>query len=187
MPVQDSRVWIGSAVVAAVLLAGCSSMNAGDCQQANWEALGYDDAADGRSTGRLDARAKACTEHGVGADRAGYLRGWGRGIQSFCTPARGQQWGESGRSYTPGYCPPSLEGAFLSTYQPALARHNYEEALRDLDDEMERVRRRIVGLQARERKGENVRAALNRERLQLESLRDQKQTEMALPPSHRRY
>ncbi|MBN8505974.1 MAG: DUF2799 domain-containing protein [Burkholderiales bacterium] len=66
-------------------------MDADDCARADWQRLGEQDAGQGHSLDRLDDRAKACREHGHGADRAAYEAGHRIGQRAYCSAARGER------------------------------------------------------------------------------------------------
>ena len=111
-------------------MTGCVVMDKADCTEANWSELGRLDTLEGKN--KFHARAKACKEHGLGADRFSYERGAQAGLIGFCTAASGRAHGQSGKNYRRGFCPSSTEAAFLSGYTPAYQKYKFQEKIREL-------------------------------------------------------
>lgn len=121
----------------AVVLSGCETMNADDCRHANWDVLGRDDALHGRSRDMINQRAEACHKYGYQINMRAYEQGWSEGLLDFCTPAGGAQFADKGGNYSPGYCPPGTESAFLSGYTPAHERYQFRRKVENLRNEIE--------------------------------------------------
>lgn len=96
-------------------LGGCASMNANECLLGDWNAIGFEDGAQGHSTERLGVHRKACAKHGVAPDFVAYRAGRAEGLREFCQPVRGFNMGESGWRYN-GVCSADLEPDFLDAY-----------------------------------------------------------------------
>jgi hypothetical protein len=63
---------------ACATLTGCVSMDAAECNSANWYDLGFRDAMYGMQ--RMDAvYDDQCGKHGAKADGAAYAKGWQEG------------------------------------------------------------------------------------------------------------
>ncbi len=100
----------------SLALAACASgMNSAECVTADWRAIGYEDGAQGRGTGSLGARRKACAEHGVTPDVHAYMAGRDNGLAQFCRPQHGYRLGTKGYRYT-GVCPVELEQEFQAAH-----------------------------------------------------------------------
>ena len=65
------------------------------------------------------------------------------GQHELCTPANATAWAQRGRDYPIGLCPPELEPAFLSVYQPARERHRFEKHVRDLERQIDERSRKL--------------------------------------------
>lgn len=167
---------------AGAILASCETMSAEECQAADWQQIGYTDAANNGSDA-FQSRAQSCQRKGFTADGDAYANGFGRGMRAFCTPERGFSTARYGRSFT-GQCPDDLAGGFNEGFadgqraHAAIAAvdevrskiseaegrreridHDTRETQRDLnaattDDDRNRLRRRLDDLR-RDRRDAN--------------------------------
>lgn len=103
-------------------LSGCASMNADECTNSDWSAIGYEDGSRGYTTERFTSRRKACAKHGVTADFQAYQMGRKQGLQEFCQPARGYHLGVNGGHYN-GVCAAEFEPDFLDAYRAGYKLH----------------------------------------------------------------
>ena len=63
---------------AGLALAGCATMDAGECRSADWYQVGYRDGLFGMQ--RMDeAYTHQCSQHGASPDRVQYAKGWQEG------------------------------------------------------------------------------------------------------------
>jgi Protein of unknown function (DUF2799) len=159
-----------------LLLAACSSMSEKQCRSVDWSERGERDAYDGQVRERIASYQDACSEFGIQADAAAYNAGYAKGLRLYCTPQRGYAMGKAGSGYR-RICPPESEPAFLTGYDTgknlnaetqhvsdlerqirdaerrlkdadsAEDRDSLRRRIRDLDDEMSLVQRRIRRLQ----------------------------------------
>ncbi len=102
-----------------LLLCSCASMNQSECLNANWQMIGLEDGAQGRTLAYVGNHRKACAEYGISPDLEQYQAGHTRGLQQFCTYARGFALGQRG-SRDPNVCPPQLSGDFRFGHQRGL-------------------------------------------------------------------
>ena len=102
-------------VIAAALIAGCSSMSEKQCRTVNWGERGERDAYDGATRERVADYQDACAEHGIAADTAAYNAGYDSGLRRYCTAERGFSVGRAGGNYR-RTCPPAREPEFLRGY-----------------------------------------------------------------------
>lgn len=127
------------AILASLLLAlaGCAGgMSKEECLYADWRAIGYEDGAHGRDASAIGSRRVACADKAqVTPDMEAYLAGRERGLDQFCRPANGFDYGSSGYSYT-GACASRNESAFVAAYEKGLTLYglveNYNAASRAL-------------------------------------------------------
>ena len=177
----------GAAILAlgAVLLSGCATMSEEQCRGANWAALGQSDAHDGDMPDFGAKRVQSCAEKGVRGNLAEWQRGWEIGRREVCTPGNAVSWAQRGSDYTPGFCPPDMEGVFMSVYRPARERYQYEKRIRDLqtqiDDRSRRLEDIIRDMGRSENQSRQKQADLSARRWSLEqeirNLRDRMRTE----------
>lgn len=118
-------------------LVGCAGgMSKKECLYADWRAIGYEDGAQGRDASAIGSRRVACADKAqVTPDMEAYLAGRERGLDQFCRPANGFDYGSRGYSYT-GACAARDEGAFVAAYEKGLTLYglveNYNAASRAL-------------------------------------------------------
>lgn len=110
----DSR-W-SLAMVLALLLSGCASMDEDECRVADWYAIGYEDGVSGFAASHIGERREACAEHGIRPDFAAYRQGRDEGLREYCTPASGYRLGRKGRTLS-AVCPAELQGDFRDAYK----------------------------------------------------------------------
>ena len=88
------NLWIASA-----LLSGCATMSMEESLQANWEEIGYHDAAAGHTVSRSADHREACAEAGVQVDFELYRHGYSLGLPHYCTREIGFETGDHGGDY----------------------------------------------------------------------------------------
>lgn len=180
------RLLLSLAVLA--LAAGCASMTEEQCRDANWLALGHADARKGEMPDFGAERLQSCTEKGVAGNIGEWRRGWEQGRREVCVPGNAVAWAQRDGDYKPGFCPPELEPAFLSLYQPARERYRFEKRIRDLERQINDRSRQISDVERQMRRPENQnsqkqsqlasrRASLERE---IRHLRDRVRTDTLL-------
>ena len=65
--------WTGLVtIIIAMGMSGCASMSADECAVSDWNAIGYEDGAQGYTADRLGNHRKACAKHGVAPDLQAY-------------------------------------------------------------------------------------------------------------------
>lgn len=175
-PTQALRALLIFAVAAA--LAGCATMDAKDCEHADWAALGRTDALHGRSTSMGAERAKECRKYGDPVNMNAYQTGFRAGLVDFCTPAGGAAFGDKGEYYTRGYCPVGTEAGFLSGYTPAFERYQFREKVRSLRSDIDSRESEIRKL--RSQKGKDNSARIDRLDSEIHRLRRQLEDEMMM-------
>jgi hypothetical protein len=85
--------------IAGALLSGCATMSPEECLQANWEEVGYHDAAAGYAASRSADHREACAEAGVQVDFELYRHGYSLGLPYYCTRETGFETGDHGGDY----------------------------------------------------------------------------------------
>ena len=125
-----------------LFLAGCATMNKSECQVANWEIIGLEDASAGRPNSYIGQHRSACAEYGVSPDLNSYMKGYERGLAQFCTYENGLSMGSQGRGYS-GICKGAAANQFLSGYNKG--KHDYElrRQIANLKSEISRLHTRL--------------------------------------------
>jgi hypothetical protein len=104
-----------AALLAALALGACATMDEQACRGADWEALGHAEGARGAPARQIDAQRKACAGHGVTLQEGPWRAGYARGIEEFCTPRGGYLAGRSGSRVDAELCAGKLQAeAFKS-------------------------------------------------------------------------
>lgn len=123
-------------------LVGCGGMSANECELADWQAVGYEDGVQGRSTDRFGTHRKNCAKHQVAPDFQAYQAGRKAGLREYCQPERGYREGARGVKYV-GVCPPDLEPAFLASYNEGRTLFELEHAVRTTTAQIKRRKSRM--------------------------------------------
>ena len=120
----------GIAVLAATLLAGCTTMTveerANFCRSTDWQRYGLNDGKLGIALAARSETFEDCAEVGQPVNLAAYEIGRDQGLLEYCTAENGFRVGYEGRRYAK-VCPPEVEPDFLQGYKkgsrerPALA------------------------------------------------------------------
>jgi len=103
-------------LLGTIVLGGCASMNADECANSDWMAVGYEDGSRGYTSDRIGTQRQAWAKHGVAADFSAYQQGRNEGLVEFCQPSRGYNLGASGGRYN-GVCSAEQEPDFLNAYR----------------------------------------------------------------------
>ncbi len=121
----------------ALTVTGCASgMSKKECLYADWRAIGFEDGARGADASAIGSRRVACADKAqITPDTQAYLAGREQGLDQFCRPANGFDFGSRGGRYS-GACSGRNEGAFVDAYEKGLTLHglvaNYESSSRAL-------------------------------------------------------
>ncbi|CAN5483030.1 hypothetical protein BH10PSE17_BH10PSE17_03340 [soil metagenome] len=144
-------------VLLPLLMTGCASLSKDACMKGNWEAIGQQDALDGKPLSQLNEHVKACGDYGVKPNATAYGRGYGVGLASFCTPQSGFKFARTYKPYE-HQCPTALEGPFLAGMQLGAK-------IRSLDYDVNNLKSRIKNL--------DYKMAITNDRTELGDLRSQ--------------
>jgi len=128
--------WASISVALLVVgLSGCASMNADECATSDWTAVGYEDGSRGYTTERFGAHRKACAKHGITADFQAYQRGRDQGLEEFCQPGRGFNYGANGGQYN-GVCAADMEPEFLEAYRAGYKLHSLRASVSSANSQL---------------------------------------------------
>lgn len=193
------RICAFAAMAAALLaVAGCETMSAEECAAADWQALGFEDAAQ-RGASQLADRTESCAEKGISADADSYRRGFDDGMYQFCQPARGFQFARRGGAFN-GYCPGELQRDFNYAYSDGrrvfMAEQDLQQARsevsrlenerRELDDDIGSHERTIANPNTTEADRNRLRGELDNLRRRRRDINDDIRVAQArIPPAQR--
>ncbi|HKI62784.1 MAG TPA: DUF2799 domain-containing protein, partial [Mariprofundaceae bacterium] len=103
-------------ILILVALAGCASMSKKDCENADWQAIGYSEGSRGIHYSNLAKHRESCGKYQIVPDDAAYQVGWEQGIRRYCTADTGYRVGSAGQAYA-NICPQDVEADFLSGWE----------------------------------------------------------------------
>ena len=98
-----------------LVVSDCSGMSQQFCQQTDWQAIGFADAAKGKPPGTVREYWQGCAERDVTVDLNQYADGHNAGRVQYCTESKGYQAGLQGKPYK-NICRGELEDDFLGGY-----------------------------------------------------------------------
>jgi hypothetical protein len=127
---------------ATALLGGCASMNESECLVSDWQSVGYEDGAQGRTAGHIGNYRKACAKHGVSPDLSAYQEGRAQGLKEFCQPENGFDYGSRGGNYR-GVCPADMSDEFLASYRQGRELYELEADVRSASRQLSSRRSRL--------------------------------------------
>jgi len=130
------------AAISTLVLSGCATMNEQQCLVSDWRSVGFEDGALGRPVETIGNYRNACTKHGVSPDLETYRSGHADGVESFCQPVKGFNYGRSGATYR-GVCPADLEYGFLSAYNDGRQLYELEASVRSADSQIAQRKRAL--------------------------------------------
>ena len=111
-------------------LSACASLSAEECRVADWREIGYTDAANGFTQGRIEDHRNACAKTGVAVQLAPYLEGFNAGLQNYCTVQTALNLGSTGAQF-PSQCTGAIVKKMTPAYQAG--REQYQ-MLREQND-----------------------------------------------------
>lgn len=134
---------------AIIVLPSCATISESECVAGNWADLGYRDGLNGVERQRIADYANTCSEYGAQIDRKAYLTSYEAGLGLYCTYDKGYARGYDGSSYN-DVCAGALAVDYRPGYDDGYAQYRLEtdhqtliKALKDIEDEIDDVRRRL--------------------------------------------
>ena len=101
-------------IFATLTLSACASLSVEECRVADWKEIGYTDAANGFTQGRIEDHRNACAKTGVAVQLGPYLDGFNAGLQNYCTVQTALNLGTTGAQF-----PTQCMGAIVKKMTPA--------------------------------------------------------------------
>ncbi len=120
-------------VVATILAAnGCATLDKSECENADWQIIGLEDGAEGKTPSYIGEHRSACAQHDITPDYSAYKTGYDAGLKQYCTATNGFLIGEEGNEYK-GVCPPELEQPFIRGYNHGHEIYNVKSDIRSVE------------------------------------------------------
>ncbi len=176
------------ALVPLLFMSGCATMNQSECQVANWEIIGLEDASAGRPSSYIGQHRSACADYGIAPDLEKYMVGYNKGLNNYCTKQNGYNQGAQGMSYA-GICPANLASGFLAGYRAGKEEYDIRTEIASLKSQISHHYQRLETIERQiKRKEDEIVApgttSQTRRRLleEIESLRSEQQAiELEIP------
>lgn len=130
--------WLG--LLATTSLAGCATMGGlspAQCQQSNWQTIGYQDGLMGRSADYIQKHIKQCAKANAAPNQQLWQQGREAGLKRYCTPLRAYQLGREGFDYN-DVCPQSMTLTLLKAHDEGYLNYQREQTLQQLWDNNDR-------------------------------------------------
>ena len=142
-------------MAAACLLvgSGCATMSASECQNADWETIGFEDGSKGRLPSHVGKHRKACAKHNIIPNLGFYLKGHAQGVKIFCTESNGFIIGKKGTSYN-GVCPAEISERFINGYHIGKQFYAVSHSIDQLKSSIQSDKKYLEELQERLKKNE---------------------------------
>lgn len=117
-----------AAIFAIVALTGCATLSEDECLAGNWQAIGFEDGAQGQPPDRVGAHREACERYGVTPNLSLWRAGYDQGLDSYCTRDNGFRVGATGAAYH-GVCQGARGSEFLIAYRDGSQVYELRSAL----------------------------------------------------------
>ncbi|CED56805.1 putative lipoprotein [Aliivibrio wodanis] len=151
-------------LLSATLVTGCTTMTPEECQNANWQAIGYQDGKNGSDYSRLQTYVEECKEAGISVDQQEWFVGQKSGLRLYCLPDNGYRVGLAGNNYN-GVC---ANGEFVEQYNLGYKTYQIEKEISEVESELQRINWQLDALDSKEK---DKRKQLKEERKRLDMKR----------------
>ena len=102
------KTGFGWVVISAInTLSGCATLSVAECEQGDWQTIGYRDGKAGRDRDFVLKHHKACAKSHITPNNALWEQGRQQGLKQYCTPANALSLGRSG-SRINAVCPSDI-------------------------------------------------------------------------------
>lgn len=153
------------ALIAVAQLTACAVISKSECEDSNWQRVGYSAGADGEpdSLVAFNKRADICANYGLPADLPAFEVGYAQGIDSFCEISNAVKLGMRGqhRAIDNQVCPDSRYLGFNAAFNKGYGLYKLNRQLSDtrsqidyIDDQIYRSQRKIQQLAQQIQSGE---------------------------------
>ncbi len=123
-------------------LGACASLTPEECQNANWESIGYNDGARGRLESYITQHFDACGKVGITPDVQAWQSGRTQGLPLYCTPSNAYSVGRAGNDLSP-VCPAYQQRALFQSWDWGQEYYLITQQVSDLESEERDIRRQI--------------------------------------------
>lgn len=124
-------------------LGACASLTQEQCQNGDWQGIGYNDGANGKLETYISRHFDACSKVGIVPDVEAWKAGRVQGLPLYCTPKNAYDIGRRGRSFSP-VCPATQASALFQSWDWGQEYYLIGEEIALLESEQRGIEQRIL-------------------------------------------
>ena len=124
-------------------IVSCHSLSRKECQQIEWESLGYRNGHQGKTERPLQKLVSACEQNDVPIKKAEYLKGYQEGLASYCQPFNAFLAGKRGEPYY-DVCPGKLNETFISHFELGNRYRETQGQLKTVEEQLSSLPKREI-------------------------------------------
>ncbi len=117
--------------ILSVALTGCSTFNATNCVNGQWQSMAFVQGQAGNPKSETDLFLRNCEGVGATLNHEEFLERYHAGLKEYCKAENGFRQGEKGRNYHQ-VCPADIEPAFLAEYERGYAEYRARKRIENL-------------------------------------------------------
>lgn len=151
------KVLIGS-MLSCLVLSGCQTMSAGECQTADWYKIGQQDGNAGQND-NIGQRIDSCTKYNVAIapnSVNAYRTGYAQGVRYYCQPNRIVDETIAGRDHL-DVCPLELQNGLRPFSQAGLRIYRANQNITRINDEQNRLNDELSNKQTTDKRAWEIR------------------------------
>lgn len=125
------KITLGWAVVVAIgmsSLSGCATLTVEECQQADWQTIGYRDGKAGQDVDYILKHNKACAKSNITPNKVLWEQGRQQGLTQYCTADNALSLGRSGYRIN-AVCPSHIAPSLKAMNDKGLAIYNLKKSI----------------------------------------------------------
>ncbi len=129
------------------LLSACASMTPQECQNADWNRIGFSDAANGKNI-QLSEHQQACAAVKITPDHNAYMAGYNAGAVQYCTYDKGLEVGKAGLSKSDTCNTPALASQFQLGYERGYKIHDKQSEIDAKQQRLDEIKDKLDKVQS---------------------------------------
>ncbi|MPY25043.1 DUF2799 domain-containing protein [Shewanella psychropiezotolerans] len=140
------------AVITALSLTQCTSMNMEQCQLADWYSIGMSDGNNGAVSYTVNDYIKDCNEFGLAVNSEKWTAGYQAGLKNYCQTENGYKLGLQGAYYN-GVC---SNNEFLKRYNEGHRKYEIKQRISSIESRLKGINHEITSLNKKINAGQEV-------------------------------
>ena len=157
------------AALPLILLGGCQTMTAGECQTADWLKIGQQDGNAGQED-MLGKRLDSCNANKVAVPMSAtpaYRQGYADGLRYYCLPKRIQDDAVNGRDHV-YVCPLAVQPSLRPALQAGMRVYQDKQQISQLNNEHDSLTNELKDPKTSDSRARDIRRRLHHLRGELE-------------------